>query len=578
MGAITFSIDPRLVLKLKEVLPLEIFVETGTFEGDTLEQVLGLFRECHSVELSKELAEQARVRLLSATNVQIVQGDSVEFLRQRAPILQSNSVLYWLDAHWCASDHTAGKTSQCPLIEELRAIGSLNGQSVILVDDARLFICPPPTPHEVSHWPSFDAILAALRDLSEQHEVMVINDIVAFYPRKYASTLTSFAYRYGVNWLEIKHSADLIPQMRGTIESLTNTNASLKETISSFNDTITKEQEYLQSELKKKLELRKKLQLAKARINNLRTTLSERRPWWQPKIFSRKATRCLDSSESFGPTHSSVAPLGNQAFVPLSSTVPVVETQTNHNSPPNLPLASPEAEMTHVFERIAADKQIDVIFDVGANEGQTMLNLTVAFPAARIFSFEPFPEAFARLQENATAFPNVHSFQTAAGERDGVCTLFLHKASVVNSLLPTSQQAAGFSPPGWTVPVGSIEVPIVRLDTFCKTHQIPRVDLLKIDSQGYESGILDGASDLLHKQRIGFVYLEVIFVPLYDGQATFEEIFAKFRSHGYDFVDLFEKNTAENGSLKWCNALFCAPWAKWSGQPGGHWHPGNRTS
>ena len=63
MGAVNFSLDRKLVECLKESLPLDVLVETGTFEGDTIANVGELFSEVYSVELSEELYQKARAAI-----------------------------------------------------------------------------------------------------------------------------------------------------------------------------------------------------------------------------------------------------------------------------------------------------------------------------------------------------------------------------------------------------------------------------------------------------------------------------------------------------------------------------------
>lgn len=188
-----------------------------------------------------------------------------------------------------------------------------------------------------------------------------------------------------------------------------------------------------------------------------------------------------------------------------------------------------------------------------------MRQLVKVFPGAGILSFEPYPVAFSRLQENARLFPNVATHSLALGERDGETTLFLSQASVTNSLLPTSPNASSYSPEGWTDSLGNASVPILTLDTFCARQLIGKIDILNINAQGYEMQILQGAENLLAGAQIGYIYLEIIFVPLYDGQATFDELCRLLRKHGYQFMDLYEKNIGDDGILHWCNAMFRAP-------------------
>ena len=162
MGAVTFSLDPRLVASLQAVLPLDVLVETGTFKGDTIAEFESRFNKIVSIELSDVLWADAVKRFEQHQHVQILQGSSPEKLREHISKLQNVGVLYWPDAHWCVASDTAGELSQCPLLEELRAIGKLNNESVVLIDDARLFLAPPLAPHEISQWPSFQKIVTCL--------------------------------------------------------------------------------------------------------------------------------------------------------------------------------------------------------------------------------------------------------------------------------------------------------------------------------------------------------------------------------------------------------------------------------
>ncbi len=201
MGAVNFSIDLKLVSCLKEALNLTVFVETGTFVGDSVERVKNLFKEIHSIELSESYYAQAVVRFREASHIQLYHGHSPKFIQQLQSQLEEQATLYWLDAHWCVAQDTAGSESQCPLLQELEAIDFLSPNSVIMIDDARLFLCPPPAPHEISHWPSFDNIFKKLYNLSPLHTIIVINDVILYYPAKIEEQIKKYAYDYGIDWL-----------------------------------------------------------------------------------------------------------------------------------------------------------------------------------------------------------------------------------------------------------------------------------------------------------------------------------------------------------------------------------------
>ena len=214
MGAIHFSIDDSLVDLLQRELGIKGFVETGTFEGDTVAKLLDRFDSIHSVELSSELYDAVMKRFSGRDNVHLHHGDSAAALREIMLKVEALPTLFWLDAHWCAADGTAGEKSQCPLLEEIRAIGKLDPKSVIMIDDARYFLCAPPAPHEVSDWPSFQEVLDALNAAgTNTHRVAVINDVIIYYPKYLHPKLTEFANKYGADWLQIASKARVFDQM-----------------------------------------------------------------------------------------------------------------------------------------------------------------------------------------------------------------------------------------------------------------------------------------------------------------------------------------------------------------------------
>ena len=233
MGAVSFSIDKDLVAHLKQVLPLPIFVETGTFEGESTAQVLPLFEQIYTVELAEEYYLKAAQRFEGMATVQTSHDRSDQFLNRLRPTLRDRSVLYWLDAHWCVADETAGEESQCPLLEELAAIGSLNPESVILIDDARLFLCTPPAPHRVAQWPSLDQILKQLFALSTGHEVMVFNDVMIYYPTTIRAAMQQYAHQQSIDWLvvleKLRYFEQSMPQLEGKEAVLQQQNTAIQE-------------------------------------------------------------------------------------------------------------------------------------------------------------------------------------------------------------------------------------------------------------------------------------------------------------------------------------------------------------
>lgn len=229
MGAVTFTADSRLLDLLRTCHSFDRFVETGTFRGDTVALACERFPHVISVELSPTLHAAAVERFRWAQNVDIRQGDSPAVLAEMGRRLRDGATLYYLDAHWCEAEGTSGKVSQCPLLDELAAIGSINDRSVVLIDDARLFLAPPAHPHEISQWPSFDRILLALRSLSDRHRVTVVNDVIVFFPCTVEPAVTEYARTCGVDWLEAARSLVDCKALRTDLEAKNLVIQSLRE-------------------------------------------------------------------------------------------------------------------------------------------------------------------------------------------------------------------------------------------------------------------------------------------------------------------------------------------------------------
>jgi len=205
VGAVHFSLDPRLARLLQETLRFEVFVETGTGHGDTAAAVRPLFSEIHTIEQDESLHAAASRRFFGDTAVHVHRGDSGRVLPTILPHLGSRAVLYWLDAH--ATGEALVEGPECPLVEELKALSTLSERSVIVIDDARLFLAPPPPPRRPEAWPSLATVLACLGRLSSAHEIMVIDDVFVFLPASVRGAVRDFAHRQGFDWLQAADKA-----------------------------------------------------------------------------------------------------------------------------------------------------------------------------------------------------------------------------------------------------------------------------------------------------------------------------------------------------------------------------------
>ena len=219
MGAISFSLDPKLAQTLQKALQCDTFFESGGFEGDTTAVLQHRFKRVISVELAPAYAQMLRERFGGSKSVEIIEGDSAAALERLHPHLRTERVLYWLDAHWCDAAAVDTASPQCPLLQELRAIGTLNDYSAVIIDDARLFLAPPLAPHQVSDWPNWSDISRTIEiNSSLTHDVMVVNDCIVVFPRSARADLTEYAQSSGADWLKIADLSREHPTMAAAAE------------------------------------------------------------------------------------------------------------------------------------------------------------------------------------------------------------------------------------------------------------------------------------------------------------------------------------------------------------------------
>lgn len=186
MGLINFGVPEKETEFLKKSLGLDIFVEGGTYKGGTAKKMSDSFRKVFTIEKSDIMFETAKKNLDNINNITMLKGDTREHLSN---ILDnSDNILFWLDAHWSGGD-TYGEEDECPLIEELEIIFEYPKNYVILIDDARLFLAPPPSPHKFQNWQSLTDIMKTLPD---SWELVEYEDVIYLYPKKIDYQFKSF--------------------------------------------------------------------------------------------------------------------------------------------------------------------------------------------------------------------------------------------------------------------------------------------------------------------------------------------------------------------------------------------------
>jgi hypothetical protein len=166
----------NVINEYRKGFSVHTFVETGTYRGQMVSAVKGVFSHIYSIELGEELCRAAQEQFKKDRHVSIHCGDSAEVLPTILTEL-TEPTLFWLDAHYSYGD-TAKAEIETPIEKELQSIlnHAIPGH-VILVDDARCF--------DGSHdYPTLGEVESLVHEAKNSYTFFVENDIIRIFPKE----------------------------------------------------------------------------------------------------------------------------------------------------------------------------------------------------------------------------------------------------------------------------------------------------------------------------------------------------------------------------------------------------------
>ncbi len=198
---------------------------------------------------------------------------------------------------------------------------------------------------------------------------------------------------------------------------------------------------------------------------------------------------------------------------------------------------------------------VETVFDIGANTGQFASDLRSIGYRGRVVSFEPLPDAYKKLSMAAVrdALWDVH-MQGAIGDTDGEIEINIAGNSVSSSVLPMLEAHSDAAEA--SAYVGKVSVPVFRLDTIADQYLDGSGNyFIKIDTQGFEWQVLDGAPEMLAKAQ--GVLCELSLVPLYEGQRLWTEMIGRLEAEGFSLWSI-QKGFVDpkNGKTLQVDAIF----------------------
>lgn len=178
---------------------------------------------------------------------------------------------------------------------------------------------------------------------------------------------------------------------------------------------------------------------------------------------------------------------------------------------------------------------IETVLDIGANIGQYAFDLRKLGYTNRIISFEPLRTAYEQLCNNSSKDSYWSVYNYALGSESCISTINVSGNSYSSSILQILPSHLESAPESKYVDKEEIE--IKRLDSVFNSFCIDtdRV-MLKIDTQGFEKNVIEGAAKVLDK--IILIQLEMSIIPLYKNEMIFTEMINYLDDKGYQLVSL----------------------------------------
>lgn len=183
--------------------------------------------------------------------------------------------------------------------------------------------------------------------------------------------------------------------------------------------------------------------------------------------------------------------------------------------------------------RLLASEGIDLLLDVGANEGQFAVRMRRAGFEGRIVSFEPLSAAFAELERRVAGDPRWDARRVALSDSDGRAEIHVSGNSTSSSLLDMGERHLRSAPE--SAYVGTEEVETARLDSLWEglVRAGERV-FLKLDVQGFEMHVLRGAERALAELR--GVQAELALAHLYEGDSPWRAVVERLGELGFELA------------------------------------------
>lgn len=196
---------------------------------------------------------------------------------------------------------------------------------------------------------------------------------------------------------------------------------------------------------------------------------------------------------------------------------------------------------------------IETVYDVGANIGDTVRVFHRLFPAAAIHAFEPNPTVFNNLKTRCKHIKSIVLNNVGVGDIDGNLTLNRHKNSGATSFKDPNTET---NPLYNSKIIDKIDVPVITLESYFENSKQHSIDLLKIDVEGFEMEVLKGISSVILENKVKIIFIEANLVEKMLGQGLIENIIDFLRQKNFTLYNIYTQQETKLRQLNIANLIF----------------------
>jgi len=217
----------------------------------------------------------------------------------------------------------------------------------------------------------------------------------------------------------------------------------------------------------------------------------------------------------------------------------------------------------HLYKKLLTIEN-PIIFDVGGNLGQSIKLFKKHYPKSIIYSFEPINDCFNRMKSEFLNNEDINIYNFAVGHKIEKKSFNVYENSGHSSFFERNKNSHWFKKNNQThirernqfkLDEKEIDVDVITLDNFCEKYKIENIDLLKIDTQGYEEFVLEGSKNLLNENKIKIIKLEMIFSDVYSKKHSFFDI-EKHLQNNYRLISINNFGNTLDDDIFGCDVIY----------------------